>query len=110
MKEKIKRIIYMIIVFIILLVVIIAGIHIYFYPNIVIPKSSIKGNIWLLFRNNVGYDITEIERIIWSNGEKAIPELEKCVDKYTKNGQIENANECQGIIDWINENPPRKVD
>jgi len=70
-----------------------------------IPDDSLKGNMWLLV-NAKSYEIYSSSAPYEYNlehyiGARAIPELQKCIEKYTKNNKPKIAERCQRVLSNI---------
>jgi|SRR3989344_1115426 len=76
-----------------------------FYANLNwVPRSSVSLNIWAMTRWYNHIDTTGFEKNIMANGERAIPQLKKCVQKMNDNRKFGEAEACQSILDFIENN------
>lgn len=105
MKKKVKNLQGLLL----LLIVLFVGILVYIEPSTALNdfarnRNSLTLDIWILERSSMDVDLTGLERrIVFNYGVVAIPKLEKCVDKFEGKGDMDKADRCSSLIDWIND-------
>ena len=69
--------------------------------NPFISEENVKGNVWLLTHIPNHANTIDVDKRLRGMREKAIPELEECIEKYSNKNDLEKVRRCKDVLEYI---------